>query len=142
MCRTFPLENESARPDYNIQEEEIVGQVARAVPRIYAALEDHQVDHQSVVVEVAGKIVEKSIFILIDPGSTHSYITPRVVEICAFKKVNDRKSWLFQLATGTKRKVSEIVEKSPLAMNGLITCVDLNVLPLGFYDVLIVMDWL
>ena len=27
-------------------------------------------------------------------------------------------------------------------MNGLITCVDLNVLPLGSYDVLIGMDWL
>ena len=27
-------------------------------------------------------------------------------------------------------------------MNGLVTYVDLNVLPLGFYDVLIGMDWL
>ena len=35
-----------------------------------------------------------------------------------------------------------MVEKCPLVMNGLITCVDLNVLPLGSYDVLIGMDWL
>ena len=62
-----------------------MGQVVRDAPRIYAALEDRQADHQSTVVEVAGKIVEKSVSILIDPGSTHSYITPRVVEICAFK---------------------------------------------------------
>ena len=40
-----PLKNESARPAYNIQEEKIVGQVAREVPRIYAALEDRQEDH-------------------------------------------------------------------------------------------------
>ena len=79
---------------------------------------------------------------MIDPGSTQSYITPRVVEICAFKKVKHRKSWLVQLATGNKRKVSELVEKCPLAMNGLVTCVDLNVLPLVSYDVLIGMDWL
>ena len=97
-----------------------MGQVARAVPRIYAALEDHQVDHQSIVVEVAGKIVEQSISILIDPGSTHSYITPRLVEICAFKKVKYRKYWLVQVAIGTKRKVSEVVEKCPLVMNGLV----------------------
>ena len=71
-----------------------MGQVARVVPRIYAALEDRQVDHQSTVVEVVGKIVEQSISILIDPSSTHSYITPRVVEICAFKKVRHSKSWL------------------------------------------------
>ena len=64
---------------------------------------------------------------MIDPGSTHSYITPRVVDICAFKKIKHRKSWLVQLATGTKRKVSEVVEKCPLVMNGLVTCVDLNV---------------
>ena len=79
-----------------------MGQVAREVPRIYVALEDRQEDHQSIVVEVAGKIAEQSVSILIDPGSTHSYITPRVVEICACKKVKHRKSWLVQLATGTK----------------------------------------
>ena len=38
--------------------------------------------------------------------------------------------------------VSEVVEKCPLVMNGLVTCVDMNVLPLGSYDVLIGMDWL
>ena len=35
-----------------------------------------------------------------------------------------------------------MVEKCPLVMNGLITCVDLNVLPISSYDVLIGMDWL
>ena len=94
------------------------------------------------MVEVVGNIVEQSVSILIDPGSTHSYITPKVVDICAFKRVKHRKSWLFQLSMGTKRKVSEVVEKFPLVMNGLITCVHLNVLPLGSYDVLIGMDWL
>ena len=94
------------------------------------------------MVEVAGKIIEQSVSILIDPGSTHSYITPRVVDNCAFNKVKHRKSWLVQLTTGTKRKVSEVEEKFPLVMNGLFTCVYLNVLPLGSYDVLIRMDWL
>ena len=94
------------------------------------------------MIEVEGNIAKKSISILIEPGSTHSYITPRIVEICVFKKVKHRKYWLVQLATGTKRKVSEVVEKCPLVMNGLVTFVDLNVLPLGSYDVLIGMDWL
>ena len=63
MRRNCPLENENARAAYNVQEAETVGQVARAVPRIYAALEDCQADHQSAVVEVAGKIVEQSVSI-------------------------------------------------------------------------------
>ena len=86
MCRNCPLENENASPAYNIQEAEIVGQVERAVPRIYVALENFQEDHHSTVVEVAGKIVEQYVSILIELGSTHSYITPRVVDICALKK--------------------------------------------------------
>ena len=94
------------------------------------------------MVEVAGNIVEQSISIWIEPVSTHSYITAKVVDICAFKKVKRRKSWLVYLATGTKRKVSEVVEKFPLVMNGLVTYVDMNILPLGSYDVLIRMDWL
>ena len=109
MHRNCPLEDGNARPAYNTQKAETMGQVARVVPRIYAVLEDLQEDHQSIVVEVAGKIVEQSISILIELGSTHIYITPRVVDICALKKVKHRKSWLVQLATGTKRKVSEVV---------------------------------
>ena len=92
MHRNFPLENESARPAYNIQEVQTVGQVARVVPRICVALEDFQAYHKSTVVEVAGNIVEQSIFILIETGYNHSYIAPRVVEICAFKKVRHSKS--------------------------------------------------
>ena len=97
----------------------------KLVPIIYAALEDFQEDHQSSVVEVEGKIAKQSVSILIDPGSTHSYITPKIVEICAFKKSKHSKSWLVQLATGTMRKVSEEVEKCRLVMDGLATYVDL-----------------
>ena len=64
------------------------------------------------------------------------------MDICAFKKVKHRKSWLVQVATRTKRKVSEVVDKCPLIMDVLVTFVDINVLPLGSYDVLIGMDWL
>ena len=87
MHWNYPLEVGNVKPSYNIQETEIVHQVARVVPRIYAALEDCQGDHQSTMVEVAGNIVEQSISVLVDPRSTHSYITPRVVEVRAFKKL-------------------------------------------------------
>ena len=52
------------------------------------------------------------------------------------------KSWLVQLATEIRRKFSRVVRKCPLVMDGLVTCADMNVLPLGSYDVLIGMDWL
>jgi hypothetical protein len=46
------------------------------------------------------------------------------------------------LATGTKRKVTELVKSFSIDMNGLSTKAELNVLPLGSYDCLIGMDWL
>ena len=94
------------------------------------------------MVEVEGKISKQFFSIFIDPGSTHSYITAKIVEICSIKKLKHSESWLVQLATGTKRKVSEVVEKSPLVMDDLVTYANLNVLPLGSYDILIRMDWL
>ena len=94
------------------------------------------------MVEVKGEIVEHNVSVLIDPGSTHSYITPGLVEIGILKKSKHRRTWLVQLATGTKKKVSEVVRKCPFVMDGLVTCANLNVLPLGSYDVLIGMDWL
>ena len=62
--------------------------------------------------------------------------------MCTLKKSKYKGSWLVQLATGTQRKVSEVVMKCPLVMDGLVTYADLNVLPLGSYDILIGRDWL
>ena len=121
MLRKYLHRNGNVSQVHKIQGAETVGQVARAIPRIYAALEDRQEDHQSTVVEVEGRIDKQYVSILIDLGSTHSYITPKIVEICSFNKLKNRKSWLVQIAIGTKRKVSEIVEKCRLDMDGLFT---------------------
>ena len=57
------------------------------------------------MVEFAGNIVEQYVSILLYHISSHSYITPRVVEMCSFKNLKHSNSWLVQLATGTERKV-------------------------------------
>ena len=45
-----------------------------------------------------------------------------------------------QLATGIKRRISELIKGCPLNLNGLETSADFNILPLGSYDVLIRTD--
>jgi hypothetical protein len=59
-----------------------------------------------------------------------------------FTKRKHANSWLVQLATGTKRKVIEVIEACPFEMNEMHTQASLNILPLGSYDMLINMDWL
>jgi hypothetical protein len=65
-----------------------------------------------------------------------------VVESLLLSRSKHENSWLVQLATGTKRKVTELVKSYSVHMGGLSTKVELNILPLGSYDYLIGMDWL
>ena len=71
-----------------------------------------------------------------------SYVTPRLVELNKLKKVNHSKFWLVQLATWTKRKVTDFIPKYELIIDGQSTKLDLNILPLGSYNLIIGMDWL
>ena len=117
---------------HNLQEEPMVEDIA-GTPWIYASLDGQQADHQATMVEIEGKILNTNISILINPSACHSYVSPKIVDECKLGKVKHDKPWLVQLATGTKRIVSKIVTNSE---------VNLNILPLGSYDVLISMDWL
>jgi hypothetical protein len=65
-----------------------------------------------------------------------------VVESLHLTRSKHEMSWLVKLATGTKRKVTELVKSCSMDMKGMSTKVELNILPLGSYDFLIGMDWL
>jgi predicted aspartyl protease len=54
------------------------------------------------MVEVEGKINKKYVSILIDLGASLIYVSPMIVENCKFNQVKHNKSWLVELATGTK----------------------------------------
>ena len=57
------------------------------------------------------------------------------------KKHEFEKLWLLQLAIGTKGKVANFISSDEFLMQDLVTKVDLNIFPLGLYDVLIGMYW-
>ena len=65
-----------------------------------------------------------------------------MVEKCKLPVEKFLSSWLVQLATGAKRKVTSFVHNCAVVMDQFETFVKLNVLPLGSYDILIGMDWL
>jgi hypothetical protein len=142
MYRDCPHRGEKVRIVHNVQQDDTVEDMGRNVPRIYAALDNKQVEFQSHMIEVEGKINNQTIAILIDSGASHSYIDPKMVERLHFPRSKLGKSWLVQLATRAKRKINEMVKACPMDMNGLSTREDLNIIPLGSYDCLIGMDWL
>ena len=94
------------------------------------------------MVKIESKILNTSISILIDPDAFWSYVSPKIVDVCKLGKVKHDKPLLVQLATSTKQKVSEIVKDCKVNLNGFPTKVNLNILPLGSYDIFIGMDWL
>jgi hypothetical protein len=53
-----------------------------------------------------GMIANHLVSILIDHGSNLSYISPQTIEKCKLQQVKHVKSWLVQLAMGTKIKVT------------------------------------
>eukprot|EP00253_Pinus_taeda_P012017 PITA_12017 len=75
-------------------------------------------------------------------GATLSYISPKIVEQCKLQSEKFKNPWLVQLATGAKRRVLAKVNNCSLTIAGQPIVADLNVLPLGSYDILIGMDWL
>ena len=94
------------------------------------------------MVKIEGKILNTYNSILIDPSAFQSYVSPKIIDVCKLGKEKHDKPWMVQLAIGTKWKVSEIVKDCEVNLNGFPTRINLNILPLGSYDILISMDWL
>ena len=78
----FPNRKNIVSNIHTVQEEMIVGDLARKIPRINAALENEQVHYQTSIVEVEGKLNQTPISILIDPGASLSYVSPNLIEKC------------------------------------------------------------
>jgi len=119
----------------------MVGDMGKSLHRINVATDGWQADHQSSVVEIEGKIKNSRISVLIDPGATLSYVTPDVVESNKLKKLKHAKPWMVQLARRTKRKVVEFISDFEFSLDGQNIRKNLNILPLGSYNMIIEMDW-
>jgi hypothetical protein len=106
ICIEIVVEEvENLRIVHNVQQDDTVEDMDRNVPRIYATLDNKQVEFQSHMIEVEGKINNQTISILIYSGASHSYIDPKMVERLHFPRRNLEKSWLVQLDIGAKEKL-------------------------------------
>jgi predicted aspartyl protease len=97
---------------------------------------------KSNMIEVEVKIINQPIAILIDSGTSHCYIDPKILDRLHLERSKIRKSSLVQLAFGTKRRTQYMVRGCSISLNGVNTSADINIIPLSSYDILIGMDWL
>jgi hypothetical protein len=79
MYKYFPHRGDKMRTLHSIKKKDIVEDVGKIMPRIYAALENRRVDYHSHMIKVEGKIDNQPIVILVDYGTSHSYIDPKLV---------------------------------------------------------------
>jgi hypothetical protein len=142
MYKYCPHQGDKMNIIHNIKQEETIDDVGRSMPSIYATVDNRQEDYQSHMIEVEGNIENHPIDILIDFGASHSYIDPNLVERLKMKKCKHEKSWLVQLAIGTKKRINDLVKEFPIKMNGINIKAYLNIIPLGSYEFLIGMDWI
>jgi hypothetical protein len=70
MYKDYTNEEEKMNTMNKIQEATTIEDMGRSIPKIYAALEDPQVEHQSHMIEVEGNIINHPFVILIDSRET------------------------------------------------------------------------
>jgi len=105
-------------------------------------VEKMHLDHEASIIDMENKQSDQVVSILIDPESSYSHINLDLVYKCGLRKEVHAKSWLVQLATSTKKRVHHWVRACAFELNGMPTTTHLNVLPLGSYNIILVMGWL
>jgi hypothetical protein len=110
--------------------------------RIHAAVNNHQVEHQSTVLETKGTVTDQTLSILIDPVATESFIFGAALKRIKVKAVGQEEFSFIEMALGAKQKVGGKVMGCALNLGEFVTRANLYVTILGSYDVVIGMDWL
>jgi len=78
--KDFPLYQGGSPQIYSTQEVQTIRDVGHSIPRIYVVADNMQVYHQTFIIEMDSKIFDQVISILIDLGSSYSYVSPNLVD--------------------------------------------------------------
>jgi hypothetical protein len=97
LYRDYPHKEERMRIFHNFQEDETIEDMGGSMSRIYAALDNKKEKYQSLMIEVEGTIDNQPIEILIDYGTSHSYINANIVEKIHLQRINHKKSWFVDI---------------------------------------------
>jgi tyrosine-protein phosphatase YwqE len=99
--------------------------------RIHAAVNNHQEEHQSTVLETIGIVANHTLSILIVPGATEIFISGAVLKRIKVKAVKQDEFSFVEMASGAKQKVGGKVMGSLLNLGEFVMKANLYVTILG-----------
>nr|XP_012465996.1 unnamed protein product [Gossypium raimondii] len=82
------------------------------------------------------------VYTLIDPGSLHSYVNTKLVELGSLKSESSRVSIVVSSPLGQSVLVDQVCRRCLLMIQNMTFPVDLLIMSLGDFDVILGMDWL
>jgi hypothetical protein len=110
--------------------------------QIYAAVNNHQAEHQSTVVESSGTLNHINVKILFDSGATDSFISPSALEKSGLAAYEHDDFKQVEMASGEKQAVGPSIDNCIVDLGVCTTRLKVYVTALGAYDLIIGMDWL
>jgi hypothetical protein len=88
---------------------------------IHAAMNNHQVEHQSTMLKTSGIIVDQILSILIDLGAIESFISGATLKIIKVKEVEQEDFIFVGMDSGAKQKVGGKVMGCTLNLEDFVT---------------------
>jgi hypothetical protein len=94
------------------------------------------------VLKTSGTIADQNFTILIDPGDTESFISSETLKVIKVKEFEEDESRYIEMASGSKQNVGGKVTDCSINLGDFLAKENLYVMILGYYDIVIGMDWL
>ena len=110
--------------------------------RVFAVVDNHQVEHQGTIFKAICTLYGISSLVLFDLGASNSFISPSHVQRCGLVETQQVAKWKVKIATSSKVVTDCLVSGCVLDLGAFTTTVDLHILLLGSYDIVLGMDWL
>ena len=108
---------------------------------MHAEIEHQDANQQFSVLQTPAEYEGKRFTLLIDSGSTHSFVSPKCVRNLELSR-KPNTSFTVKIATGKRTKSLTTVGDLKFKLGGHDTHATFRVLPLGIYDGILGMDWL
>jgi hypothetical protein len=110
--------------------------------QIYATVNNHQAEHQSMVVESSGMLNHINVKILFDSSETDTFISPSTLEKSGLAAYEHDDFKQVKMASGEKQVVGPSIDNCIVYLGVCTTRLKVYVTALGAYDLIIGMDWL